>query len=459
MAERITKTISAIITGALTLSLTSCMFAGPKKEDIVAAADVFAQALISRDAKEIAKLSTADSDAEDIYNAKFNTSDCTDKEAAFIEAVAGTLTYKIDEDSVDTERDEATVDVVFAMADYEDALGDGTYKSIDDAVDTLEACTKTRKVTVTFEFVSEGGAWLISNAEDDDYMEIFDFYDYIPDIRDIPDLSSLVTCTTAVCGPGYVEMSVEFKEDIQDYSDLMICDVSCDGNLVTAGQTVQCYQNFVWCGYYVDGDVPAGEYTLSLYCDGGLVATIDIPVSENAAGFSGLAEPSLITGDTYIGEYDYTEVFADNYLYYEGYAVPLEGTLKTNMYMVMGDGLWKLSVHEDEFIESAYEYLEENSTILMASYLDISIDQVDDYAKEIGQDEFDELKAEVFDELIDGFFDASETVDWGSYSYVGDKLTFSSEISMSNDFMGEFDDEGVLTLDIGFDSIEFYPEG
>ena len=95
----------------------------------------------------------------------------------------------------------------------------------------------------------------------------------------------------------------------------------------------------------------------------------------------------------------------------------------------------------------------------MASYLDISIDQVDDYAKEIGQDEFDELKAEVFDELIDGFFDASETVDWGSYSYVGDKLTFSSEISMSNDFMGEFDDEGVLTLDIGFDSIEFYPEG
>jgi hypothetical protein len=94
----------------------------------------------------------------------------------------------------------------------------------------------------------------------------------------------------------------------------------------------------------------------------------------------------------------------------------------------------------------------------MASYLDISIDQVDDYADEIGQDEFDELKTEVYDGLIDGFFDGSETVDYGTYIYVGDKLSFSSSLGMSSDFMGEFDDEGVLTTDIGFDSIEFYPE-
>ncbi|MBO4425748.1 MAG: hypothetical protein J5776_01960 [Clostridiales bacterium] len=461
MTERITKNISAIITGALMLSLTSCMFAGPKKEDIIAAADAFAQALISRDAEEIAKLSAAGagSDAEDLYDKLFDTSDRTDNEAAFIEAVADTLTYKIDEDSVDAERDEAEVDVVFVMVDYEDALGGGTYGSIDEAVEALEACTKTRKVTVTFEFVSEGGEWLISNAEDDDYTDIFDFYKYMPDIRDIPDLSSLVTSTSVVSGPGFVEMSVEFEEDVQEYSDLMTCDVICGGNLIAEGQPVSCYQIYVWCGYYIDGDVLAGDYTLNLYCDGDLVDTISISVSEGSAGFSGLADPSLITGDTYIGEYDYTEVFADDYLYYEGYAVPLEGTLKTNMYLVMGDGLWKLSVHEDEFIESANEYLEENSTILMASYLGISIDQVDDYAEEIGQDEFDELKAEVFDELVDGFFDGSETVDYGTYSYVGDKLTFSSSISMSDDFMGEFDDEGMLILDISFDSIEFYPEG
>lgn len=109
-------------------------------------------------------------------------------------------------------------------------------------------------------------------------------------------------------------------------------------------------------------------------------------------------------------------------------------------------------------MEAAYEYLEQNSTILMASYLDISIDQVDDYADEIGQDEFGELKTEVYGGLIDGFFDGSETVDYGTYTCIGNKLTFASSLGMSSDFMGEFDDEGVLTTDLSIGSIEFYPE-
>lgn len=460
MTNIITRTVSATVTGALILSLSACMSAGPKKEDILQAADTFAQALISRDVEQIAALMVegAGSDAEDTLNEMLDTSGYTANDAAYIDAVADTLTYKIDEDSFDAEKDEASVDVTFEMTDYEEALGSGTYTSVDAALEDLAACTKTRKVTVTFEFANEGGKWLVSNIGSNEYENIFEFYGFMPDIRDIPDLASLVLSSDAVNGPGYVEMSVEFEENVQDYSDLMTCEVICDGETVLTDGQVSCYQNLIWAGYYVDGDVPAGNYTLNIYCMGELVATGSAIVTEGAAGLSGLADPVNITGDNYVGEFDFTEVFADNYLYSEGYSVPLEGTLSTGIYMVIGDGLWKLTVHEDEFMENAYEYLEQNSTILMASYLDISIDQVDEYADEIGPDEFDELKAEVFDELIDGFFDGSETVDFGSYIYIGDKLSFSSSLGISSDFMGEFDDEGVLTIDFDFGSIEFYPE-
>ncbi len=460
MANIFTRTLSVTVAGALVLSLTACMSAGPKKEDILQATDAFAQALISRDTEQIAELTVegAGSDAEDTLNEMLDTSGYTDNDAAFIDAVADTLTFKIDEDSFDAEKDEASVNVAFEMTDYEKALGDGTYRSIDEAVEALDACTKTRKVTVTFEFANEGGKWLVSNISSNEYENIFEFYGYMPDIRDIPDLASLVLSTDAVNGPGYVEVSVQFEENVQDYSDLMTCEVICDGETVLTDGQVSCYQNLIWAGYYVDGDVPAGNYTLNIYCMGELVATGSAIVTEGAAGLSGLADPVNITGDNYIAEYDFTETFDNNYLSGEGYSVPLEGTLSTEIYMVIGDGLWKLTVHEDEFMEDAYEYLELNSTILMASYLEISIDQVDDYADEIGQEEFDELKAEVFDGLIDGFLDGSETVDFGSYMYIGDKLSFSSSFGMSSDFMGEFDDEGVLTIGIGFDSIEFYPE-
>lgn len=457
MANIFARTLSVTVTGALVLSLSACMSAGPAKEDIVKAADVFAQALISRDTADIAELTVEGAGSEDYLADLLDTSGYTDNDAAFIDAVADTLTYKIDEDSFDAERDEASVDVVFVMADYEEVIEGGTYNGVDKALEELDACTGTKKVTVTFEFARTDGGWLISNIKSDEYSDIFAFYAQIPDIRDIPDLASLVTGSYTVSGPGYVELSAEFEENIQDYNDLLTCEVICDGETVETDGQVSCYQNLIWAGYYVDGDVPAGNYTINIYCQDELIVTDSEIVTEGAAGLSGLADPVNITGDNYIGEYDYTEVFADNYLYYEGYAVPLEGTLKTAMYMVIGDGLWKLTVHEDEFMEAAYEYLEENSTILMASYLEISIDQVDDYADEIGQDEFDELKAEVFDELIDGFFDGSETVDFGSYIYIGEKLSFSSSLGMSSDFTGEFDDEGVLTLDIGFDQIEFYP--
>ena len=109
MANNLTRSVSATVTGALVLSLSACMFAGPKKEDILQAADTFAQTLISRDAEQIAALMVegAASDAEDTLNEMLDTSGYTDNDAAYIDAVADTITYKIDEDSFDAEKDEA----------------------------------------------------------------------------------------------------------------------------------------------------------------------------------------------------------------------------------------------------------------------------------------------------------------------------------------------------------------
>ncbi|MBQ4216751.1 MAG: hypothetical protein II667_01490, partial [Clostridiales bacterium] len=115
MKTNITKIFSLTVAAAITASCASCslipgMGSSAKTEDIVDAADAFAKVLVSCDAGKIATYTNEekDSSAVEDLEAILSSEDYTDEQMDIAEAVADTIEYEIDEDSVKIDKDEAS---------------------------------------------------------------------------------------------------------------------------------------------------------------------------------------------------------------------------------------------------------------------------------------------------------------------------------------------------------------
>jgi len=118
------KVAAATLVGTMALSFASCALFGANKKEIVEAADEFASTLLKQDAGKIIKLTNEkkDSDNAEALEMIFDESMYSDEQNEFNKAVADTISYEIDEDSVEVDKEEASVDVTFTMVDYEKAL-------------------------------------------------------------------------------------------------------------------------------------------------------------------------------------------------------------------------------------------------------------------------------------------------------------------------------------------------
>ena len=461
MRTVVTRSVAAALAAVFAVSCASCSLlpGGFKKDDIIDAAEDFADTLIKCDADKIIKLTEDKKTSKDTKDLEelLDTSDLSKEDLLFIDAVADTLGYEIDEDSVDGDKESASIDVTFNMVDYEDALEGNTYNNSDEVIKALDSCDKVREVQVTFEFVNDDGEWLISNIGDKSYKKIFDFYGFKPEI--MPDLASLVMYTDIATGSGYVDLMVVFEENVEEYLDLMTCTVTCDNQTILTGEEVTGSGEYVYCGYYVDGMIPAGYYTVYLKCGDNTVAFDSVTVADESEiePYGGGYEFGQLEGDTYIADFDITENFENNYLDIEGYDVEMEGILETRMYLKLGDGQYELWVDEDEFKEDMYAYLEENSGEFMSDFLGVSKDELDEYAESLGYDSYSVLEDTLIQAIILDYFDSYESWDYGTYTVSGDKITFTS--STMDDFTGTVGDGGSIALDFDFLEIVFYPEG
>ena len=126
-STNIRRLVAVALAGAMAVSCASCMLiGGPNKKGIVEAADTFAGALLKQDAGKIVKLTNEkkDSDAAEALDVLWDESMYSDEQNEFNKAVADTITYEVDEESVEVDKEEASVEVVFTMVDYEKALKD-----------------------------------------------------------------------------------------------------------------------------------------------------------------------------------------------------------------------------------------------------------------------------------------------------------------------------------------------
>ena len=180
------RSFAAAMTASFIFGACGCSFlkdAAP--DEVLDAADAYAKLIADCNLSKMKKSSDKDFDKKtedwaelldfsegDIYN---------DNAAEFAAAVADTIAYEIDEESVEasTKKGEGSVDVVFTLADYEDLLDDDEITDIDMLTDAI-ADADTQEIKVTLEFEGEDGEWLVTN-----YDKVFDKVYVFTDVTEI----------------------------------------------------------------------------------------------------------------------------------------------------------------------------------------------------------------------------------------------------------------------------------
>jgi hypothetical protein len=293
----IRKAGAAALAGAMAFSCASCALFGPNKKEIVEAADTFAGTLLKQDAGKIIKLTTEDEDSDvaEALEMIFDEETLSDDQKKFVDAVSDTITYEVDEESVEINKDEASADVTFTMVDYEKAL-DGDFEDIDAVLDALDDCEDIKEVEITLEFEKDDDEWLLSNIDDEEFGELFDYYIY--ELNLTPALS--VDYTDIWPGTSGIISEVYFIDDITAYESSLTYDVYFNGSLIDSNlAAVVADTNTIWCDYATE--LEAGEYEIVVYLDGVELTSMSTTVEETGT-------TPTVTDDT-VSTNDYSYVF------------------------------------------------------------------------------------------------------------------------------------------------------
>ena len=188
MHSGIRKIAAAVLTASVLFSFTGCAFKPYQKAYGVA--DEFAKAIVNMDPDTILELAGEGIDEDDIsaINSFFSYKDVAGKDnRKFIDDIAATLSYQIDVDTLTTSGDKGTVNVIFTVADWEEAFRNGFVQDYSSAKDVL-ADADTTDISVKAQLEKTDGNWYVTNACDI-VEEICSFtgYHYIINIEKIDD--------------------------------------------------------------------------------------------------------------------------------------------------------------------------------------------------------------------------------------------------------------------------------
>ena len=120
MKKNLQKALSLMVSASIMLTVTSC--AKSIEEPVLDMADDLGKYIVDRDYNKIKKLTGEKNDKlEEILSLSDDSSE-TDVQAR--EIIASTLSYEVDEDSYDGDKEEGSVDIIFTYVDYEKAIED-----------------------------------------------------------------------------------------------------------------------------------------------------------------------------------------------------------------------------------------------------------------------------------------------------------------------------------------------
>ena len=158
------RAVSVVLTGAVLLSLTGCLDFGGGKKAVIEAAGVLAENIVAADAAKLIKESSLDKKSKDAtaLTETLSLDGKKDEEKAFYEAVEKTIEYEVDEESFTSKKGQASIDIIFTMADYESVLKD-KYTKIEDLTAAVKKAD-TKEIKFTAEFIKEDKEWVADNV-------------------------------------------------------------------------------------------------------------------------------------------------------------------------------------------------------------------------------------------------------------------------------------------------------
>ena len=176
------KLTASALSVAMLASLGGCAMFDKDDEAVLKVAEDYATAVTKIKTGDIVEL-LADPDDDLQENIEqFVDVDADlygDDYAAICNAIAGTLEYSIDEESVESskKKGEASVDITFSIADYQAAYDEVTADGgdLDAFIDAIGDADKT-EIEQTIEFVLEDDTWLVDDREAENVNEVYQFY-------------------------------------------------------------------------------------------------------------------------------------------------------------------------------------------------------------------------------------------------------------------------------------------
>ncbi len=281
-----TKIAASVLATAMIMSMTGCsMLGGGKaKQEVLDAADSFASNICSLKAS---KVTAAMADLDDAKAEEIEFAFDAISSDAILSAIAGTLAYEIDEDSVevDSKKGEASVDVVFTYVDansvYEDVVADGGDE--DDFIDALADCDDTVEVEITYEFTLDDDEWLVDDAKLKTFQSLFAFceeaeaYEFGADFMEAYEGHSwwMADSDNTYSDAYYIDFWGEYDSSLLTESPELYFTVEHDGTLVYTSDISSSADCYFYASDYGYDVLPEGTYTVTLYLADGTVVDSD----------------------------------------------------------------------------------------------------------------------------------------------------------------------------------------
>lgn len=465
-----------------------------KKKAVIKAATEFGDALRIGDASDILeKTDGLGLEFKKSFKALFDVESYTDEEMLYAAHMMDSIEVEIDSSSVKVDKNTATCDIEFTIADHM-ALQDGDYKDADALAQAVDnASTRTVKVTTQFELIEK--VWYVTNFDDEGFSDLFSFLKQMPPIgrgtliKAAEQTAKTVTSDDAslalsiaasvksddmVDMPAYLtalfdlngdpsEEETAFRDAVKETMTYEIDEstLNIDGlkgtiviRITMADYETLAGKEFKKIPEITDAVKECGTVTYSYTCElirvgsDWFVTNLD---SDEYAAFLGYKKFSInlkSVDGTYKATLDITDKFVAYVSEEFGIKMPsgLDGKIYISENLVLKKGQYEVTVDHDAYINNIKVFVENNiDKIIMNMLGTTSSLGLDTLAKLAGYADYADMRQQILDQVMTNIetINTSGLESSGTYTVNDNLITFKSS---TDTFSGKLDNYGDLTV-------------
>lgn len=467
--------------------LCSCAYF--EKSKVLEAASKLVDAMSAGKASDILDCTDGlDRDFKKSFKEKLNETDNTNEEKAYFKAVYKSMTAEIKGDTVKIEKDKATCQIEFKIADVE-TLKDGDYKDAEALADAVSDCKK-KTIEVEAEFEKIDKQWLVTNFDSVEFQSVFTFYENMPAIARgaFLDTAGIIAQAVLVDDPTKISPLLYTPADARDPLAVLFNTNAAPTPEEKAFQAaVRSTMNYridesslkIWQNKgTVDIVLTLADYTTLAGKQFNSIPEIEAAVKacpsmtlkyncylvrtayvwnvtniedEGFAAFLSYKKFSInikSVDGTYSSAVDVTDKFVKYVSSEFSIKMPsdLDGRIVINAKMVLKDGKYEVTVDRNSFIANIKSFAETNiDKIVMYNLGTTSQTGLDALAKIAGYKDYADMRQKILEEISNKVsnVDTSSMESAGTYTVNDNVITFNSGKEV---MAGKIDNYGGITV-------------